>query len=99
MPLDIARKLLPSSMILGVSFSSVSEAATACQAGADYVGIGPIWWTTSKQLDKGVIGPRGIGPILDVLSPSIKTVGIGRGSVAYALDKWCAEPCCRRNKE
>ena len=91
MPLEMARKLLPPSMILGVSVSSVAEAAATSTAGVDYVGIGPIWWTTSKQLNSGVIGPRGISPILDVLSPSIKTVGIGRRSLLYPLENGCAE--------
>lgn len=78
MPFEIARKLLPSSTILGLSVGSPEEAKKASKLGADYVGIGPIWWTTSKTLEKGVIGVRGVGAILSALSPQIKTVGIGQ---------------------
>ncbi|KAF8335747.1 Hydroxyethylthiazole kinase [Cantharellus anzutake] len=77
MPIEIAKKLLPPSMVLGLSVSSPAEATLASKAGVDYVGIGPIWWTTSKKLTKDVIGPRGISSILDALSQSIKTIGIG----------------------
>ena len=36
-------------MILGVSVHSQAELQTALQYGADYVGIGPIFLTTSKS--------------------------------------------------
>lgn len=43
----------------------------------DYVGIGAIHSTTSKKLKSDMIGVRGVGAILEVLSPNIKAVGIG----------------------
>jgi thiamine-phosphate diphosphorylase / hydroxyethylthiazole kinase len=77
-PYGNARQLLPESTVIGLSVSSPEEARTASQLGVDYVGIGPIWWTTSKTLQKDVIGVRGVGSILSALSPQIKAVGIGK---------------------
>ena len=77
MPYEIARQLLPQSTIIGLSVGSPEEAKKASKLGVDYVGIGPVWWTTSKTLQKDVIGVRGVGAILSVLSPQIKAVGIG----------------------
>lgn len=77
MPVEVVRKLLPPSTVIGLSVSSVEEVKKANAAGVDYVGIGAIWWTSSKQLKKEVLGVRGVGAILDALNPEIKAVGIG----------------------
>ena len=39
------------------------------EAVAEYIGIGPVWDTSTKNLEHGktIVGVRGIGPILDVL--------------------------------
>ncbi|KOP72690.1 thiamine-phosphate pyrophosphorylase [Lysinibacillus sp. FJAT-14745] len=47
-PVSIVRKKI-GNMILGVSVHSQAELQTALQYGADYVGIGPIFSTTSKS--------------------------------------------------
>ncbi len=48
MPVTVARKLIPSDMLLGVSASSVKEAETAMKDGADYLGIGAMFQTGTK---------------------------------------------------
>ncbi|KZT58585.1 HK-domain-containing protein [Calocera cornea HHB12733] len=78
MPISIARQLLPKDAIIGISAGNVDEARVARDAGADYVGIGALWWTESKQLVKDVLGVRGVGAILDVLAGSpTRSVAIG----------------------
>lgn len=78
MPLPMARKLLPSSMTIGVSVNNPDEAKKAKEQGADYVGIGALWETRSKQLTSPVLGVRSVGRILDVLAgTNIKAVAIG----------------------
>lgn len=47
-PVSMVRKKI-GTMILGVSVHSQAELQTALQYGADYVGIGPIFSTTSKS--------------------------------------------------
>jgi len=78
MPLSVARKLLPSGTIIGVSCNSPEEANAAVSGGADYIGIGPVWTTQTKADIKTIVGVRGVGEILDRLQGSnVKSVGIG----------------------
>ena len=81
MPLSVARSLLPPHMVLGASVNSVQEAKVVVgEAIADYIGIGPVWDTSTKKLEHGktIVGVRGVGPILDVLQGTrIKSVVIG----------------------
>ncbi|HXR64330.1 MAG TPA: thiamine phosphate synthase [Ktedonobacteraceae bacterium] len=48
MPAALARRLLGSQRILGVSASTLEEAEEAAANGADYLGIGPIFPTVAK---------------------------------------------------
>lgn len=47
-PLVAARKVLGSNKIIGVSTHDVQQAQTAERDGADYIGFGPMYGTTSK---------------------------------------------------
>ncbi|KAL5523852.1 hypothetical protein ACEPAG_8025 [Sanghuangporus baumii] len=77
MPASLVRKLMPQGLILGVSANTPAEAAKAVEDGADYIGIGPIWNTSTKKDIKNVLGVRGVGQILDALEGSdVKAVGI-----------------------
>lgn len=78
MPVSIARKLLPKGSIIGVSCNTIQDAKNAVRDGADYVGIGPVWFTKTKSNLKPVIGPRGAAEILETFSNTqIKAVAIG----------------------
>ncbi|KZV80506.1 thiamine biosynthetic bifunctional enzyme Thi4 [Exidia glandulosa HHB12029] len=78
MPFAVARKLLPPNVIIGISVNTVEEALKACEDGADYLGIGAVYATSTKDLTKPILGPRGAARILTALeSKSIKTVVIG----------------------
>jgi thiamine-phosphate pyrophosphorylase len=48
MPATLARKMLGADRILGVSAGNLEEAAEAVKAGADYLGVGPIYPTRGK---------------------------------------------------
>lgn len=82
MPISLARKLLPKDAIIGISVHNPEQAKQVKEEGlADYVGIGPIWPTTSKNVSSPILGPRGVGPILDKVDGSnIKSVAIGKAS-------------------
>ena len=88
LPPRIARDLLPPGSILGLSVGNVREAQKAVDDGlVDYVGIGAVWQTTSKDVSgKIMLGPAGVGEILDVLAQSpgkpIKSVAIGESNPA-----------------
>ena len=51
---DQARQILGSAKIIGKSSSTVDQARRAEEEGADYVGIGPIFDTPSKEIDKPI---------------------------------------------
>lgn len=63
LPATMARKLLPSPALLGVSTSSVEMARRAQQQLADYVGFGPLYPTDTKAT---AASPRGTGMMQDV---------------------------------
>lgn len=48
-PVTAVRKIIPESMIVGVSVSNVTEAKEAEKNGADYLGVGPVYWTKTKK--------------------------------------------------
>ena len=78
MPVAVARKLLPANILIGVSCNSQKEAEQAVKDGADYIGIGAVWSTQTKQLTSPIVGVRGVGAILEKLEgTSVKAVGIG----------------------
>ncbi len=65
LPAPIARRLLGPERILGVSAGSIMEAEAAVAAGADYLGVGPIYPTRGKA-DAGA--PTGIGLIQEIVA-------------------------------
>ena len=48
MPGELARRLLGPERILGISAGNMNEAQAAVEAGADYLGVGPIYATRGK---------------------------------------------------
>jgi thiamine-phosphate pyrophosphorylase len=58
-PIFLARKLLGEEAIIGGSASSMEEARKCLLEGADYIGFGPVYPTTSKE-DAGPAGGLGL---------------------------------------
>ncbi|WP_255473284.1 thiamine phosphate synthase [Planomicrobium sp. CPCC 101110] len=83
------RKQIGPGKILGVSVHSVEEASAAVVAGADYVGMGPVFPTCSKSDAKS---PAGVAGILSVKSiyPQLPIVGIGGITPDNAGHVWAA---------
>lgn len=83
LPADLARNILGSGKIIGVSVETPDEARAAERAGADYVGTGPVFPTSTKA-DAGA--PYGTQLIVRVKSatslPVIAIGGINAGNVA-----------------
>lgn len=48
MPIDIARGILGEGKIIGATAKTVPQALEACEQGADYLGVGAIYPTTTK---------------------------------------------------
>lgn len=49
LPLPAVKKIIPESMIVGISAANLEEALEAERNGADYIGVGALFSTASKQ--------------------------------------------------
>lgn len=74
-PLTEARKLLGKNKVIGISTHTKEEATEAEQQGADYIGVGPVFGTSSKDDTEKEIGVDGLKEIVGHVS--IPTVAIG----------------------
>ncbi|KAH8828395.1 thiamine monophosphate synthase/TENI-domain-containing protein [Flagelloscypha sp. PMI_526] len=78
MPLVLARKLLPDGSIIGVSCNNIEHVKRSLLEGADYIGISPIWPTSTKTDADPAVGVRGVPPLLELLEgQTMKAVAIG----------------------
>jgi thiamine-phosphate diphosphorylase/hydroxyethylthiazole kinase len=79
MPVSIARSLLPKGSIVGVSCNTKEHVDSAVKNGANYVGIGAVWRTSTKTLTSPIVGVRGVGEMLKRLDGSeVQAVAIGK---------------------
>lgn len=75
LPLAAARAIVPPGFLLGRSVETPEEGARAREEGADYVGVGPVYETASKD-DAGA--PVGLERVRAVVAAArIPAVGIG----------------------
>jgi thiamine-phosphate pyrophosphorylase len=75
MPYHVARKLLGKNKIVGLTIHDLNEAKNAEVMGADYIGVSPIFKTTTK-IDAGT--PKGLNLIKEIKNNiSIPFVAIG----------------------
>ncbi|KAL8687183.1 MAG: hypothetical protein Q9218_006574 [Villophora microphyllina] len=80
MDVSVARHMLGPEATIGVTVSSLQEAVAAVEAEADYLGIGTVYATPTKEDTKSIIGPTGVREILEGISclhQKIPTVAIG----------------------
>ncbi|KAI0405362.1 Hydroxyethylthiazole kinase family-domain-containing protein [Xylaria palmicola] len=69
-----ARRLLGHDKIIGVTVSNAEETAAACEGGADYLGIGTVFATSTKENTKSIIGVDGLQQRLLQLAQAKSTV-------------------------
>ncbi|CAK4032412.1 probable hydroxyethylthiazole kinase [Lecanosticta acicola] len=78
--LKTARRILGPDAIIGVTANSEEEALVAARDGADYLGIGTVYATPTKENTKSIIGTAGVQYVLSSLADHgyhVKTVCIG----------------------
>jgi thiamine-phosphate pyrophosphorylase len=75
LPIEAVRAITPPGFLVGRSVDSASEAIAAEQAGADYVGLGPIFATVSKPGLPAPLGTEGIRPVADSVEIPIVAIG------------------------
>lgn len=74
LPCDLARKILGPDKIIGVSTKTIAQAREAEAQGADYLGTGAAFFTTTKQID-GTMSMAEMKALCE--SVSIPVVAIG----------------------
>jgi len=85
LPIKVARKLLPIDKILGCSTIAVDQAVTAQSGGADYITIGSIYPTPSKETAE-VVGLERLRQIRQAVTlPLVAIGGITKDNAAEAM--------------
>lgn len=74
LPLSIARKLLPADMMLGGSVNTVEQAKAAEAAGADYIAVGAMYPTPSKEKPR-LVGVERLKQVRGVLGRPMVAIG------------------------
>jgi thiamine-phosphate pyrophosphorylase len=82
LPVPDARRLLGPDLLVGRTTRTLEEARAAVAEGADHVGFGPIFATTTKAL---AVPPRGVDGLRAVCAglgaPVVAIGGIGQGTI------------------
>lgn len=82
LPADQARKLLGEKAIIGVSTHSVEQALFAADLPVDYIAIGPIFATGTKENPDPVVGLNGLSRVRKA---------VGNGGTIVAIGGICLE--------
>ncbi len=85
MPVEEARRIMGRKKIIGVSTHTLKQALAAQDAGADYIGFGPVSHTATKDAGR----PRGLNALKKVRSrvkiPVVAIGGITPGNIREVL--------------
>ena len=85
LPVKVARRLLPIDRILGCSARTVDKAAIAQSEGADYIAVGAMYPTSSKETAE-VVGPERLKQIRQAVTlPLVAIGGINATNVREVL--------------
>jgi thiamine-phosphate pyrophosphorylase len=74
LPVQVARKLAPE-LLIGASTHSLEQALQAEKDGADYINIGPIFSTQTKEGVESVLGPEAIATISPQINVPFTVMG------------------------
>ncbi len=75
LPYAVARKLLGKKKIIGLTVRSLREAKAAQKLGADYLGVSPVFSTTTKKGAGPPVGVRLINEIKKAVSIPLVAIG------------------------
>ncbi len=82
MPVEDARRLMGDDAIIGISVQTVEQAIAAVEGGADYLGVGSIFRTSTKA---DAVQGLGLGAIFEIKQavdvPIVAIGGINRGNI------------------
>ena len=111
LPLDLARRVMGPDKLIGISTHRPEEVEAATRGGADYLGFGPIFPTTTKADHEPTVGIDGLSQIRRITSLPVFAIGgitveavsdiqfVGANGVAVAsavLDSANIEPIIKK---
>ncbi|WHY15376.1 thiamine phosphate synthase [Peribacillus frigoritolerans] len=86
LPLPVVKKMVPEDMIVGVSVSTLEDALEAERNGADYIGVGSVFPTKTKQ-DATLMALEDLGEICRGVSiPAVAIGGITADNISALSD-------------
>lgn len=86
LPAAVLKKILPDGKIIGVSANTVEDAIKAAEDGADYIGVGALY-STSTKTDANVISKERLMEIRRAVRlPMVGIGGINAGNAAELSD-------------
>jgi len=87
MPYSRVREIVGDDMIIGISTHNPQQTKNACEEKPDYIGIGPVWATPTKQIADPAIGLDGMKEMLSVSTvPAVCIGGIDLSNLASVLE-------------
>lgn len=88
-PIRFARPLMKDK-IIGVSTHSLPQAEEAVASGADYIGVGPVFETATKEDREDLVGLNLLPKIKDICPiPYVAIGGIGKDNIASLAKAGC----------
>ncbi len=86
LPVAAARAVVGPDLLVGATARDPAQAAAAVADGADYLGVGPVFRTTTKTGLPDPIGPAGLAAVADAVDvPVIGIAGVTAERVAEVL--------------
>lgn len=81
LPLAEAREIARGRLVIGISTHNREQARAAIEGGADYIGFGPIFATTTKVNPDPVVGIEGLREVV-ALAETIATAVVAIGGIS-----------------
>lgn len=86
-PIEAAREVLGPNVIIGATATTAEQARRAYEAGADYIGFGPVFVTQTKFNRSSIKGLEGLAAACEAVPiPVIAIAGITSDRVAATLE-------------
>ncbi len=90
LPPDAARQVLGENALIGFSTHSVEQALAAARSAVDYIAVGPVFATQSKENPDPVLGLEGLRQVRAALGAAMPLVAIGGITLENAPSVWAA---------
>lgn len=75
LPFRFARKILGENKLIGISANTIEKAMEAEAFGADYLGVGPVFPTSTKKQSHPPLGVNGLKAIRDKVKVPVLAIG------------------------